>query len=296
MSEPAPRPRPRRWWLALLLNLIVPPTGYAYVGSWTAVWLTCGGVLLGSVALNEWTLLRPPGVYAFGEAGLLASAAVGAILLGAHAAWLALRAPPRTGPSKAVTYVAPWFLLIIANIFLRAYWPYPTYVASTDSMQPTFARTDLVLVQGARGVCGQAKVKAGDVVVYQRAGMPYLSRAVAGPGQTVAMQDGLLVIDGRTVARRALGSSVTDRARRATEVEETLGNGVRFHTLDFGPNGPLDQVATTTVPAGSWYLMGDARDNAADSRSTGPVPAADICAVAIKTVTHKDPRRVGQKP
>ena len=34
-------------------------------------------LVLGSVALNIWTLLRPPGIHAFGEQGLLVSAASG---------------------------------------------------------------------------------------------------------------------------------------------------------------------------------------------------------------------------
>jgi len=290
-------PRPRRWWLALLLNLIVPPTGYAYVGSWKAVWATFAAVVLGSVALNIWTLLRPPGIHAFGEQGLLVSAAVAAVLLGLHAAWMATRAPARTGASRAINYVTPWFLLLALNLVLKAFWPYPVYTASTESMLPTLSQEDLVLAEGARASCGEAHPKPGDVVVYRRDAVPYLARVVAGPGQTVSLHEGLLAIDGRTVARRALGSvPVAGLAVRATVVEETLPGGARYRTHDLGPDGPLDEIASTTVPAGSWYLMGDSRDNSADSRSFGPVRNAEVCAVAIRIVTNKDPRRVGQKP
>lgn len=297
MSEPAPRARPRRWWLALLLNLIVPPTGYAYVGSWTAVWVTFGAVVLGSVAASEWTLLHPPGIYAFGDQGLLVSAAVGAVLLGVHAAWMATRAAPRTGTSRAINYVAPWFLLLVLNLVLKAFWPYPVYTASTESMLPTLSREDFVLAEGARASCGETRPKPGDVVVYRRDALPYLARVVAGPGQTVGLHEGLLAIDGKAVARRALGSvPVAGLAVRATVVEETLPGGARYRTYDLGPDGPLDEIAPTTVPAGSWYLMGDSRDNSADLRSFGPVKGAEVCAVVIKIVTHKDKSRVGQKP
>jgi signal peptidase I len=111
------------------------------------------------------------------------------------------------------------------------------------------------------------------------------------------MQEGLLIIDGKPVPRRALGSiALPDTAVRATEVEETLAGGARYRTYDLGVDGPLDNVAAKTVPAGSWYLMGDNRDNAADSRTFGPVPGRDVCAVALKVVYAKDKSRVGRRP
>jgi signal peptidase I len=294
-------PRPRRWWIALILNALFPPVGYAYAGAWKMVAVTVVGVMGGAVALNEWTLASPPGTYLYGLDGLLIGAAVVAALFGLHAAWLAWRAPPRGGrPSRlALLYIAPWALLFVANALYSAYGPHPTYTMTAGAMEPTLRAGDIVMVQGARATCGRAEPKPGDVVVFRKPGSaaPYIHRIVGGPGQTLAMQDGLLVIDGRPVVRRALGSVVLpDTGVRATEVEETLPNGTRYRTYDLGPGGPLDQIAATTAPAGSWYLMGDNRDNAADSRVFGPVPGRDICAVALKIVYAKDKSRVGREP
>jgi len=106
-----------------------------------------------------------------------------------------------------------------------------------------------------------------------------------------------VTIDGKPLARRPLGSvAVRNTPLRVTEFEETLPNGVRHHIYDLGPNGDLDQMAATTVPTGSWYLMGDNRDNAADSRVFGPVSGKDVCAVALKVVYAKDGARVGRRP
>lgn len=294
-------PRPRRWWIALILNALFPPVGYAYAGAWKMVAVTVVGVMVGAVALNEWTLASPPGVYAYGLDGLLIGAAALAAVLGLHAAWLAWRAPARGGrPSRlALLYIAPWALLFVANGLYSAYGPHPTYNITSDSMSPTLRPKDIVMVDGARADCGRKRLEAGDVVVFRKAGSaaPYVRRIVAGPGQTVAMQQGLLVIDGRPVPRRALGSvAAPGLPVRATEVEETLPNGRRYRTYDLGPDGGLDNVPGKTVPAGSWYLMGDNRDNAADSRTFGPVPGSDICAVALKIVYAKDKARVGRQP
>lgn len=301
MTETTYPPRPRRWWIALILNALFPPVGYAYAGAWRMVAATVVATLAGAVAVNEWTLASPPGAYAYGTNGLMVGAAVIAAAFGLHAAWLAWRAPPRGGrPSKlALLYIAPWALLFVANLLYSAYGPHPVYTMTAGAMEPTLRAEDIVMVDGARARCGHPGVKPGDVVVFRKAGSaaPFVHRVVAGPGQRVAMTDGLLVIDGKPVARRALGSvALSDSPVRATEVEETLSNGVRYRILDIGTDGPLDNVPEKTVPAGSWYLMGDNRDNAEDSRVIGPVPAADVCAVALKIVYAKDQNRVGRRP
>lgn len=294
-------PRPRRWWIALILNALFPPVGYAYAGAWKMVAATVAVVLAGAVALNQWTLASPPGVYAYGLHGILVGAGLLAALFGLHAAWLAHRAPPKGGrPSRLILlYVAPWLALFAANGLYNAYGPHPTYNMTTASMEPTLRSGDIFMAEGARARCGRADVRSGEVVVFRRPGSaaPFVHRVVAGPGQTVAMQDGLLILDGRPVARRALGSvALPGAATRATEVEETLPNGRRYRIYDLGPNGELDRIAATTIPAGSWYLLGDNRDNAADSRVFGPVPTRDVCAVALKIVSAEDKTRVGRTP
>jgi len=291
--------RPRRWWLALILNGLFPPTGYAYVGAWRAVWIMLGLFVVGAFAILEATYRWPPGTYVFGKTGILVGGGVLGLALGLHAAWLARRAPARTGASKAVTYIVPWILLTLLSMILRSYGPRPTYEQRSAAMAPTLLEDDIVMTDHPRASCGEAAVKAGDVVLFKREGVDHVSRAVAGPGQRVMLSSGQLFIDDKPVARRELGparGSVGPLPVSATLVEETLANGARYRTLDLGPDGALDNVAQVTVPAGAWYLLGDNRDNAADSRLNGPVPAASVCAVVDRIVWARDPARIGQDP
>ena len=45
-----------------------------------------------------------------------------------------------------------------------------------------------------------------------------------------------------------------------------------------------------------WYILGDNRDDASDSRIWGPFENKDICAVATVILQAKDKKRVGAKP
>ncbi|MBX3483614.1 signal peptidase I [Phenylobacterium sp.] len=298
MSDPAQAPRPRAWWVALLLNLLFPPAGYAYVGAWMAVAVTLLVIVTVPILVMVATLEYPPGFYAAGMGpAIWASLAVLAIL-GLHAALLARRAPGRTGPQlpHGLLYMAPWAAAFAVNLAFNAYWPNPAYAISSEAMQPTLQPGDVLAVEGARNTC-KADPKPGDVVLYRAGAAHYLMRVVAGPGQRVMMASGQLFIDGKPVERKVVGATrVMETPLPVEIVEETLADGARYRTIDFGPDGALDTLREVTVPAGAWYVLGDNRDNAADSRVHGPVAARDICAVGLKLLSSKDGTRVGQRP
>jgi signal peptidase I len=150
------------------------------------------------------------------------------------------------------------------------------YVVGSASMEPGFVEGDVVLADRPRGDCGRTTPKIGDVVIQDREGAPWIRRVVAGPGQTVQMIDGRLFIDGVGTALKP--AQEAPPAGNATLLEETLPNGARHRILDFGP-GFLDNSPEFSLAADEWFLMGDSRDNAIDSRADGPVPTRAICGI-----------------
>ena len=150
----------------------------------------------------------------------------------------------------------------------------------------------------------------GDIVIVTPPGTrtDYIKRVIGLPGDTLRMIDGQLFINGQPVKRQALkpdmvpievnspcGSpsdpALSDfRVRgadgkmycRVPVVRETLPNGHSYETVELG-RSTEDNFGPVTVPADHVWLMGDNRDDSADSRVAewlgglgGPVPWENI--------------------
>ncbi|KRC82684.1 S26 family signal peptidase [Sphingomonas sp. Root241] len=149
--------------------------------------------------------------------------------------------------------------------------------------------------------------KRGDVVIVTPPGTEtdYIKRVIGLPGDTIAVREGVVYLNGKAVPRRAAGTRdipvdantrcdpdhYRDRLVRGADgksycrlpiVRETLPNGRSYDTVDLGWS-PGDNFAEIRVPKDRVFLMGDNRDNSADSRFTiaqnglgGPVPWENI--------------------
>ena len=137
----------------------------------------------------------------------------------------------------------------------------------------------------------------------------YIKRVIALPGDTIAMVDGQIILNGEPVVQdmeppiripaenqndcngvpcMAEFESYRVTLEDGTQVfepptyRETLPNGASYLVIDH-MDQPLDNFDELTVPEDSVFLMGDNRDHSADSRAEtwarglgGPVPLQNI--------------------
>ena len=124
----------------------------------------------------------------------------------------------------------------------------------------------------------------GDVVVFKfppNPSLDYIKRVVGLPGDRVQMRNGQLFINDVAVPREKVAEitnpDITEENRPVDVWRETLPNGVSYETLDLTPNGIGDNTREFQVPEGHYFMMGDNRDNSADSRfSVGYVPEENL--------------------
>ena len=170
----------------------------------------------------------------------------------------------------------------------------------TGSMKPTIEEGDRVVVNKLAydlkipftmiEIAKWSDPKRGDIVVLFSPldGTRLVKRVIAVPGDRIEMRDNQLFVNGDAASLKAIGTTLDAEQGPTFLVEETL-NG-RAHKVMFTPSigGSRRSIEPMVVPEGRYYVMGDNRDNSADSRFIGLIERRRIVGRALAVAFSLD--------
>jgi signal peptidase I len=117
----------------------------------------------------------------------------------------------------------------------------------------------------------------GDIVTFSspKNGTRLIKRIIGLPGDTIAMQDKRLLINGQpiryTISDIAVENVGRNKRLSALRANEAIGrHAYRVQWLAGVANA--SNFDPLVIPADQYFMLGDNRDNSADSRFIGPVP------------------------
>jgi len=221
-----------------------------------------------------------------------------------------------------IEYPKSFFPVILIVFLLRSFLVEPFKIPS-GSMIPTLVVGDFILVNkfayGIRVPLINTKIvnigepKRGDVMVFRYPEDPsldYIKRVVGVPGDRIAYMGKRLFVNGVEQPRKPMPDYLhrerihyskqylekLEGVEHAILIEDDAPAAVPFtKSFPFRENCNYNNEGVAcTVPAGHYFMMGDNRDNSADSRVWGFVPDQNIVGKAFFIwFNFSEPRRFG---
>jgi signal peptidase I len=203
------------------------------------------------------------------------------------------------------------FFPVIALVFVLRSFLFEPFKIPSSSMVPTLLVGDLILVNkfdyGIRLPVINKKIievgnpQRGDVMVFKYPKDPsqdYIKRVIGVPGDKITYENKRLTVNGQPVEYVPMDDYLDDeRPVYHKQFLEKLPNvthrilnmdGARTINLSAVEEFPHHENCTYSydkftciVPEGNYFMMGDNRDNSADSRYWGFVPDQNIVGKAV---------------
>jgi signal peptidase I len=283
-AEPSPSaPRRRRPWLAALMSLLWPGVGQLYNGearkAFTvfAAWATLSCVLAG------FSIVAAPGPMTIIVLFVLIALILCVLLYGAIEAFRQARRPRAVVLKR---YQRAWLyvlsavaILLFAHVTTRLFAWRPFSISSA-SMVPTVEPGDYVMTK--RYAPGEAPQR-GDLAIFhfpRDRSIDYFKRVVGLPGDRIQLRSGIVYVNGTPLGREPQAGLFPSKwtGKAPIQYVETMPEGRRYNIVKVEDSGWRNDTSEFVVPADRYFVLGDNRDNSADSRDReiGFIPRDDI--------------------
>lgn len=201
-------------------------------------------------------------------------------------AYLKKNRAPNTPQPKIIEYAQSFFPVFLIVLLVRSFIIEPFRIPS-GSLEPTLQVGDFVAVNkfiyGIKlpvieyPIFSISQPKLADVAVFRWPPNPsydFIKRVVATPGDTIQYKNKILTINGQEMQQKFIRYTTDESSGRAVaEYQENLAG--HEHSIYIHPDDPSTDFSLT-VPSGYYFMMGDNRDDSADSRFWGLVPASHL--------------------
>ncbi|MFM9941455.1 MAG: signal peptidase I [Hyphomicrobiaceae bacterium] len=197
--------------------------------------------------------------------------------------------PTTSSPKAGWSDIGSLFTNALVIAFLIRVFLYQPFNIPSASMQSTLLIGDYLFVSKLsygysrysfplgfnlfNGRYFASEPKRGDVIVFKLPSdnsTDYIKRLIGLPGDKIEVRSGIVWLNDKEIPRRAVSDFVHYRGPHLVRIprfEEELPGGRKYLVLDEYPNAPADNYGPVTVPPGHYFMMGDNRDNSADSRT-----------------------------
>lgn len=208
---------------------------------------------------------------------------------------------------RILQFLRGWGFSIVAAVLIAT--SFKSAIADwndvpTGSMKPTILVGDRVFINklsyGLKvpfttwHIVRWASPSRGDIVVFYSPsdGKRLIKRVIGLPGDEIGLHNNKLYINGTALDYTFIDESTRERTTAVTHghdvylFENLLGK--QHPIMISGSKTPFDSFDPVVVPEGSTFVMGDNRDNSADSRFFGFVKLNQVLGHATGIVLSRD--------
>jgi signal peptidase I len=208
-----------------------------------------------------------------------------------------------------IDYARSFFPILLIVFMLRSFLFEPFRIPSS-SLEPTLVTGDFILVNkfhyGLRLPVIHKKIlegtalKRGDIIVFRWPPNPsidFIKRVIGLPGDHISYVNKELYVNNQKISQVLPMSDSSEKDITETDIESPIEKeenllGV-IHHIYIDPAKASHDYHDITVPKGMYFVMGDNRDDSADSRYWGFVPDANIIGKAVLVWMSWDQNKIG---